>query len=953
MAFFGFEQSDLEQEKLNFKKGDVHQSDDVAVYTWGEEGYDGLGDLLQEGGDELNNETFGGVGSVGKDFDFSNPALPHPVRPLRNLEKVVQEQSRQAKKPAPSPKPSQPLPPLTNSLEAIWDDKSPFSVLPRVNGAGRSAVNDLRRGSPSSSRLSPYLGRASPIVGHQPSTSVTTQTGVRTLQEIEAEMLLAANQSRAAARRQQQQLLLQQEEENLRILQQQQEQELQRQQILQYQQEQQQQLQIQRALQQQHQREQLHHQTPPPRMLPSASQSPRFHEHQRQILLLQQQQELQQQQRFLELHEQLRLEELERQMERQRIVQMNMQKTHSPNHVVHRRQPSGPTVAELQAVQALHQRSESPAAGHSTFSSSAQENMHYFPQNIQLQQRLLSEIAQVEFMQEMQGASTQVEQESLRMEAMKKIVEAEKMEEKRRRKALKIAHMARYNDLMTQSDKDFITRIQVSQLVTQDPYADDFYAQVYGAIQRSRMGIQSQDERVLKFTSGGGVGLGLAQKGGNRRPNAMLRMEQQVERIVSNARKREQEKGLHSLHSLQGALGKTSGRSYKAAPRQLLQVDAANHSSSPMMSPAHAHISKDSIQNANEGAAKEAAKLGREALGTVGDTDNLVRREPLTRRQILVALENLYDVLFKTEGIKRNEITSDEGEEQAKEWKREYDKAVDELWDGLKVMVPLETSNPHPFISLLIPSKGKKILPRLTRHLSHQRMFTLLTLLVACFDQLDVVQQAPLLDTFEDSRERADAERQSEAFLLGVLHSILPVVARADLRLVTGLLGLLLDRTSIVLVARSGAGVALLTLFLSRVEVMKQALSGGIELAEMPTPEEAQQWQLMFDHMFQLLAPHLPSLFPSTRMASNALPGVIKPVDQADQPVWQLLAAVALHAATEQHHVLVAALREKILDNVLSVNKGWVVTEDERQTKLANVNLFLHALGLDSSQIAL
>lgn len=66
MAFFGFEQSDLEQEKLNFKKGDVHQSDDVAVYTWGEEGYDGLGDLLQEGGDELNNETFGGVGSVGE-----------------------------------------------------------------------------------------------------------------------------------------------------------------------------------------------------------------------------------------------------------------------------------------------------------------------------------------------------------------------------------------------------------------------------------------------------------------------------------------------------------------------------------------------------------------------------------------------------------------------------------------------------------------------------------------------------------------------------------------------------------------------------------------------------------------------------------------------------------------------------------------------------------------------
>ena len=102
---------------------------------------------------------------------------------------------------------------------------------------------------------------------------------------------------------------------------------------------------------------------------------------------------------------------------------------------------------------------------------------------------------------------------------------------------------------MTQSDKDFITRIQVSQLVTQDPYADDFYAQVYGAILRSRMGLQSQDERVLKFGSGGGIGLGLVSKGANRRPSAMQRMEQQVERIVSNARKREEEKGLH------GALG--------------------------------------------------------------------------------------------------------------------------------------------------------------------------------------------------------------------------------------------------------------------------------------------------------------------------------------------------------------------------------------------------------------
>ena len=64
MSFFGLEQnSDLENEKRKFLEGAARQ-EDVAVYTWGEEGYDGLGDALQEGGDELNDETFGG-GPVG------------------------------------------------------------------------------------------------------------------------------------------------------------------------------------------------------------------------------------------------------------------------------------------------------------------------------------------------------------------------------------------------------------------------------------------------------------------------------------------------------------------------------------------------------------------------------------------------------------------------------------------------------------------------------------------------------------------------------------------------------------------------------------------------------------------------------------------------------------------------------------------------------------------------
>jgi DNA topoisomerase 2-associated protein PAT1 len=73
MSFFGFDQpNSLEDEKRKFlERGEHGLHDDVAVYTWGEESYDGLGDALQEGGDELNDETFGGAGEVGADLVYS------------------------------------------------------------------------------------------------------------------------------------------------------------------------------------------------------------------------------------------------------------------------------------------------------------------------------------------------------------------------------------------------------------------------------------------------------------------------------------------------------------------------------------------------------------------------------------------------------------------------------------------------------------------------------------------------------------------------------------------------------------------------------------------------------------------------------------------------------------------------------------------------------------------
>ncbi|VDB87996.1 unnamed protein product [Peniophora sp. CBMAI 1063] len=1015
MSFFGLEQNDLlEKEKQQFLQGGKPK-EDLAVYTWGEESYDGLGDALQEGGDDFNDETFGGSGPVGKDFDFTGGSM----QGLSLNERQSTPASSFAAAPGSAPQAShQPETQAAPRQPSLWDEKSPFSVLPRSGSSARLGANAAHESPRTSALRHAVNGRASPST-HSPlvnSAQAQAQGSMRpgrTLEEIEAEMRGAAQraqnaqiaqdigppsgspsiygavgaspslqsmQSASSAQSlaglppvsgmltQRQQILQEQQEHQSRWWQQQRNapprmhpqsqsprfhSQHQQQQLIQQQQQQQQLLQQQQlreqVLEQQYQahQQQLREQELERQLLEQERErqireqileQQLLEEQQRELLLREQryQRQIQQELHLQELQEQARQEELERALRAERAAQLQQQQLMQGRYL-HERQSSNPAaLAELAAMQAMRHGSPSIealyAAQHGALPPGPQR------------QRIMAEYAQAEFMRDFQAASPE-EQEQLRAEAMRRIMETERMEEKRRRKAAKIAHMSRYNDLMTQSDKDFITRIQVSQLVTQDPYAEDFYAQVYGAILRSRMGMNSSDERVLKFGNSGGVGLGMGQRGAGRRPNALQRMEQQVERIVNNARQRERERGMNPVpDTLHGALGKTAGRSYKTAPRQLLQVSSPSHEGAP------------TGKSEGQDAAKAAAKMGAERLG-VADPNADAQQDPLTKKEALAILENMYDLVLRLEQLRREQPPPDDEDfEMVGMWNAQYNESVQQLWDGMRVMVPLETSDPHPFIALLTPAKGKKLLPRISRHLSSQQMLTVLTLLVACFAQMDVVAQAPILDHPGDTFEQRDLERQTQTFLGSVVQSVLPVVAKAGLRLVSGLLGLLLERTNIIAISQTRPGLAFLTLFLSRVEVIKQSMSSATDVSELPSQEETEQWELMFDHLFELLAPHLVYLFPSTRLMLNTPPGVPAPppaqTDALDHSVWQFLAALALHASNEQQQTLVTALREKVLENVAGANHPSYGPE-ERAAKLANVNLFLHALGLDSSQITL
>ncbi|RIB22851.1 topoisomerase II-associated protein PAT1 [Gigaspora rosea] len=461
---------------------------------------------------------------------------------------------------------------------------------------------------------------------------------------------------------------------------------------------------------------------------------------------------------------------------------------------------------------------------------------------------------------------------------------------------------------MTQSDKDFINRIQISQLVTDDPYADDFYYQVYTAI-RSR---QPQPSISTFSPQLGGSGFMGHERGRHRSrgsESGLLKMQQQVLRIVNDARRKPK---LTQL-SLEGALGKIALNSVRN-PRQLLQVSSKSndiHHVGPSNGSGSIHSQHQKIPS----------------ISSHGVIDH---------RKILRSIENVYTAVLALEELRRNQPPlprpyADHERVTVERWNEDYVELAKTMWEELRV-TEMSGCYPHPFISILSVAKGKKVIPRVIRHCLPEQIFNLITVLVSNFETLDVCKGA--IWGPQGNVNPAMLE-EVELFMNTVVPPLLQFVAESPLRIVIGLFGLFIERNNIVWVARSKVGLAFLTMFLSRAEILKQ---GGGAMQGLPPPEELEmiQWQDLYNRLFSLLQNHFLSLYPPFMIGID------------DMYVWQFLAAMAVGASTEQQHVLVTEVRERVLETVIQASR---LSADKASHKIANVNLFLNALGLDASQL--
>jgi DNA topoisomerase 2-associated protein PAT1 len=292
-----------------------------------------------------------------------------------------------------------------------------------------------------------------------------------------------------------------------------------------------------------------------------------------------------------------------------------------------------------------------------------------------------------------------------------------------------------------------------------------------------------------------------------------------------------------------------------------------------------------------------------------------------------------------------------EEDDEVESYHQKFAEKIEKLWKSLRLA---ETF----LISLLSTAKGKKLIPRIVRQLSNDQNLKVLRTLVTHFTKLQVCRCVIYPGTAVAHVEEAQKQMfvtfdEMELFMNATAPPLLAMIAEAPISVINGLLQLLLEKNDIIRVAQTKPGLAFLTMLLSRAEILKQG-GGALQGLAQPTAEEMAHWQELYTVLFNMLKGRYLGVFPSLYYLVPISPNtsmlqISLAVD--DMYVWQFLAAMAVGASMEQQHILVTEVRDRVMENIV-LAKSNRLPLDQANHRIANVNLFLHALGLDASQVS-
>ncbi|KAJ9623244.1 DNA topoisomerase 2-associated protein pat1 [Taxawa tesnikishii (nom. ined.)] len=136
-------------------------------------------------------------------------------------------------------------------------------------------------------------------------------------------------------------------------------------------------------------------------------------------------------------------------------------------------------------------------------------------------------------------------------------------------------------------------------------------------------------------------------------------------------------------------------------------------------------------------------------------------------------------------------------------------------------------------------------------------------------------------------------------------------------------------KVNVQAIVRTKIGVSILTMLISRAELIKQASAGGANVSQ----DDWAQWNQLYNRLFDMAEPVLPYIFSPESVISSE-----------DVHVWQFLAAMGVGASPEQQQRLVLGVKDRVMETV-GVSK--TLPPDMANRKLGEVNLFMRAIGLD------
>lgn len=489
-------------------------------------------------------------------------------------------------------------------------------------------------------------------------------------------------------------------------------------------------------------------------------------------------------------------------------------------------------------------------------------------------------------------------------------------QEKVMKRQEKLGRIMRYSGIMNPKDKDFVTRFQLSQIVTEDPYNEDFYAQVFKVIHpKATSGHPQEEEQQHNSIARAYLELSGHRLGGRdkRADLALQRMQQQVQKAVAVAKDRPR----LTQYAKEGALGKISlGGSKK--PRQQLQI--ISKAAERELEKQEADKLEDAIDDSEDVLASAPSNFKKNRGVSISAPPR--SSTSYTKRDVLSTLENIISELMSVESLSRTSSDVD----------------TSKLWESLKVLELSSSSGDaeaevNPFIQCLNYNKALKILPRLLKFLSREQVLTIAALIMSNLENLSVIKDGSYT-TYANHKVPEKVLQLVEAYSQTFTKVLMNAVLEFKFNEILGLLVILIEHNNVSFVSTTKIGLTILTTLLSRAElIIGEATISATDLLE---------WQSCYDELFTSIESRIAAIFPPH-------PEDVDDGSSRENYVWQFLATLSLGGKLSHQRIIVDEVRDEIfgvMARAKAIGNSDINNLPKKQNLLNNLNMFLVVMGL-------